>query len=44
MFAFGIITIEVWETQFPVQWFILALVIGMLPALRPFITHLKRCI
>ncbi|KAH6903907.1 OPT oligopeptide transporter [Coprinopsis sp. MPI-PUGE-AT-0042] len=28
MFAFGIITIEVWETQFPVQWFILALVIA----------------
>ncbi|TFK24480.1 OPT oligopeptide transporter [Coprinopsis marcescibilis] len=28
MFAFGVITIEVWETQFPVQWFILALVIA----------------
>ncbi|RXW20483.1 hypothetical protein EST38_g5346 [Candolleomyces aberdarensis] len=28
MFAFGIITIEVWDTKFPVQWFILALVIA----------------
>ncbi|KAF9560594.1 oligopeptide transporter [Agrocybe pediades] len=28
MFAFGIISIEVWETKFPVQWFILALVIA----------------
>lgn len=28
MFACGIICIEVWETQFPVQWFILALVIA----------------
>ncbi|RDB17348.1 Sexual differentiation process protein isp4 [Hypsizygus marmoreus] len=28
MFAFGIISIEVWETQFPVQYFILALVIA----------------
>jgi len=27
MFAFGVISIEVWETKFPVQWFILALVI-----------------
>ncbi|PPR03986.1 hypothetical protein CVT24_008305 [Panaeolus cyanescens] len=30
MFAFGIITIEVWDTKFPVQWFILALVIAFL--------------
>ena len=28
MFAAGIITIEVWDTKFPVQWFILALVIA----------------
>ncbi|KDR72867.1 hypothetical protein GALMADRAFT_228557 [Galerina marginata CBS 339.88] len=28
MFAFGVISIEVWETKFPVQWFILALVIA----------------
>ncbi|KAJ2933165.1 hypothetical protein H1R20_g3881, partial [Candolleomyces eurysporus] len=28
MFAFGIVTIEVWDTKFPVQWFILALVIA----------------
>ncbi|KAF8994641.1 oligopeptide transporter [Cyathus striatus] len=28
MFAFGIISIEVWETKFPVQYFILALVIA----------------
>ncbi|KAF5319703.1 hypothetical protein D9619_008669 [Psilocybe cf. subviscida] len=28
MFAFGIISIEVWETKFPVQYFILALVIS----------------
>lgn len=28
MFAFGIITIEIWDTKFPVQWFILALVIA----------------
>ncbi|PPQ99373.1 hypothetical protein CVT24_009203 [Panaeolus cyanescens] len=30
MFAFGVISIEVWETKFPVQWFILALVIAFL--------------
>ncbi|KAF8063463.1 OPT oligopeptide transporter [Lyophyllum atratum] len=28
MFAFGVISIEVWETKFPVQYFILALVIS----------------
>ncbi|KAF5331928.1 hypothetical protein D9611_008937 [Ephemerocybe angulata] len=28
MFACGIIVIEVWETNFPVQWFILSLVIA----------------
>ncbi|KAF8147395.1 OPT oligopeptide transporter protein-domain-containing protein [Crassisporium funariophilum] len=28
MFTFGIISIEVWDTKFPVQWFILALVIA----------------
>ena len=28
MFAAGIICIEVWDTKFPVQWFILALVIA----------------
>lgn len=28
MFAFGIAVIEGWHTQFPVQWFILALVIA----------------
>lgn len=28
MFVFGIVSIEVWETKFPVQWFILALVIS----------------
>ncbi|PPQ77833.1 hypothetical protein CVT25_015327 [Psilocybe cyanescens] len=28
MFVFGIVSIEVWETKFPVQWFILALVIA----------------
>ncbi|TFK71414.1 OPT oligopeptide transporter [Pluteus cervinus] len=30
MFAFGIISILVWDTKFPVQWFILALVIAFL--------------
>jgi len=30
MFAFGIIVIEVWDTKFPVQYFILALVISYL--------------
>ena len=30
MFAFGIISIEVWPTEFPVWAFILALVIGKL--------------
>jgi len=28
MFAFGVISIEVWDTKFPVQYFILALVIS----------------
>ncbi|KAH9475266.1 Sexual differentiation process protein isp4 [Psilocybe cubensis] len=28
MFVFGVVSIEVWETKFPVQWFILALVIA----------------
>ncbi|RDB22006.1 Sexual differentiation process protein isp4 [Hypsizygus marmoreus] len=28
MFVFGVVAIEVWETQFPVQYFILALVIS----------------
>jgi len=28
MFTFGVISIEVWPTQFPVQYFILALVIA----------------
>ncbi|KAF9038006.1 OPT oligopeptide transporter [Panaeolus papilionaceus] len=28
MFAFGIISIQVWDTMFPVQWFILSLVIA----------------
>ncbi|KAF9466766.1 OPT oligopeptide transporter [Collybia nuda] len=28
MFAFGVISIEVWDTKFPVQYFILALVIA----------------
>ncbi len=28
MFAFGVAVIEGWKTQFPVQWFILALVIS----------------
>jgi len=28
MFAFGVAVIEGWKTQFPVQWFILALVIA----------------
>jgi len=28
MFAFGVIVIEVWETKFPIQYFILALVIS----------------
>ena len=29
MFIFGIISIEVWNTQFPVWAFVLALIIGM---------------
>ena len=29
MFVFGIISIEVWPTQFPVWAFVLALVIGI---------------
>lgn len=28
MFVFGIISIEVWNTQFPVWAFVLALIIG----------------
>jgi TctA family transporter len=28
MFVFGVVSIEVWDTKFPVQYFILALVIG----------------
>jgi hypothetical protein len=28
MFVFGVVAIEVWDTKFPVQYFILALVIS----------------
>ena len=30
MFVFGVVSIEVWDTQFPVWAFVLALIIGEL--------------
>lgn len=32
MFVFGVVAIEVWDTQFPVWAFVLSLVVGASPA------------
>ncbi|KAG7439560.1 uncharacterized protein BT62DRAFT_1013784 [Guyanagaster necrorhizus] len=39
MFAFGVISIELWDTKFPVQFFILALVISFEVMSMPFVCH-----
>lgn len=45
MFVFGVVAIEVWDTKFPVQYFILALVISffyVIPSASSPLPFLKR--